>query len=148
MAQLSDLYRIRAGLAYSRTKLIAQIEQKKIAITFFGELTGKDADTRKREYTYKQQEVNLADSELSAMVEALDNLDFQIAQNTGEIEALESERREHEWATRREMIIVLGGKQIFQNSNKTSSGDDTHVFSDTLDTAVTQAVENFDDIPF
>lgn len=139
--KLAPLYKSRAKLEFQKSALERQIAERRALLTFIGEVDGKDADARKLARSVKQDEIYRSDSELSTWTKALLDLEFKLAENRGEIEALEAERRALEWSIRLQLAAAIEGKGV-QPNGRGDPVSDSRVFDDAMDYQVT------DDLPF
>lgn len=128
--QLGQLYRTRAGLSFARWQTEQDIERRKVQIIPPDGWPGSNAEARKA----NQAKAEVNDEALHSLDTYYSSLGTELAQVTGQIEALECERRMYEWNIRSRLADALAGK-----------GDSSHPDSE-FDTAADLAA--VEELPF
>ncbi len=122
--QLAKLYKVRAGAMNARRQLERDIELIKVDKSPIDGWPGKNAEERK----LAQEKAFLADQDITRIDNMIDDCLEELSEATGQIEALEAERRAIEWSIRDSLVDALMRRHI-QSDNLQVDG----VFDDVAD---------------
>lgn len=109
--QLADLYKVRAGAINTRRQLERDMELVKVDKSPADGWPGKNAEERK----LAQEKAFLADQDITRIDNMIDDCLEELAEATGQIEALEAERRAIEWSIRDGLVDALMRRNIQSN---------------------------------
>jgi hypothetical protein len=123
--QLAKLYKVRAGAMNARRQLERDLEIAKIDKSPTEGWPGKNAEERK----LAQEKAFISDQDITKTDNMIDDCLEELSEATGQIEALEAERRAIEWSIRDSLVDAMMRRHIQSDNCQQVDG----VFDDVAD---------------